>query len=204
MAAANPTEPDLSTGTDNVTATKKATEKAVSSPPQEEGSVAASKSIAEAAKSAPIAIKRESTSTEATKPIVSPTTRSPPTPTRTVNTKTEKKPEAQIPSPPPVQKGATAATPQKSVTAGVATETEKPDLPLEATTAATTDTADTTDTAGEAAPPPYSPPPVYIAVIGQTGAGKTTFISEVTGKDLLIGHRLDSCVYPIPNTVKCI
>jgi len=48
---------------------------------------------------------------------------------------------------------------------------------------------------GESGPPP---PPVYIAVIGRTGAGKTTFISEATGNDLVIGNGLDACVYPIP------
>ncbi|KAF3086796.1 hypothetical protein TWF569_000409 [Orbilia oligospora] len=35
---------------------------------------------------------------------------------------------------------------------------------------------------------------VLIAVMGMTGAGKTTFISKVTGKsDLVIGHSLESC-----------
>jgi len=41
-----------------------------------------------------------------------------------------------------------------------------------------------------------------IAVIGVTGAGKTTFVSRATGrKDLGIGHGIDSCkhgpVYPL-------
>jgi hypothetical protein len=35
---------------------------------------------------------------------------------------------------------------------------------------------------------------VFIAVIGVTGAGKTTFISRATGRsDLEIGHSIDSC-----------
>ena len=35
---------------------------------------------------------------------------------------------------------------------------------------------------------------VLIAVIGVTGAGKTTFISRATGRnDLEIGHGIDSC-----------
>ncbi|KAK6541518.1 hypothetical protein TWF694_007325 [Orbilia ellipsospora] len=39
---------------------------------------------------------------------------------------------------------------------------------------------------------------VLIAVMGMTGAGKTTFISKATGKtDLLIGHSLESCTREI-------
>jgi hypothetical protein len=35
---------------------------------------------------------------------------------------------------------------------------------------------------------------VLIAVIGVTGAGKTTFISKATGRsDLVVGHGIDSC-----------
>jgi hypothetical protein len=37
-------------------------------------------------------------------------------------------------------------------------------------------------------------PPIVIAVFGQTGTGKTTFIKAVTGKDLAVGHNLTSCV----------
>ena len=37
--------------------------------------------------------------------------------------------------------------------------------------------------------------PILIAVMGVTGAGKTTFISKATGKsDLEIGHGLVSCI----------
>jgi hypothetical protein len=36
-------------------------------------------------------------------------------------------------------------------------------------------------------------PPIVIAVFGQTGTGKTSFIKAVTGKDLQIGHSLTSC-----------
>ena len=36
--------------------------------------------------------------------------------------------------------------------------------------------------------------PILIAVMGVTGAGKTTFVSRVTGEtDLEIGHGLRSC-----------
>lgn len=34
---------------------------------------------------------------------------------------------------------------------------------------------------------------VYIAVVGETGMGKTTFISKATGRsDLEVGHGIDS------------
>ena len=35
---------------------------------------------------------------------------------------------------------------------------------------------------------------VYIAVMGVTGAGKSTFISTCSGKKAKIGHSLQSCV----------
>jgi ABC-type Mn2+/Zn2+ transport system ATPase subunit len=34
---------------------------------------------------------------------------------------------------------------------------------------------------------------VYIAVMGVTGAGKSTFIKECTGQEIEIGHTLESC-----------
>ena len=36
-------------------------------------------------------------------------------------------------------------------------------------------------------------PPIVIAVFGQTGTGKTSFVKAVTGEDLKIGHSLTSC-----------
>jgi hypothetical protein len=52
-------------------------------------------------------------------------------------------------------------------------------------------------------PPPYEdteepetsnrPQPIIIAVFGKTGTGKSSFIKGVTGKDLKIGHGLESC-----------
>lgn len=37
---------------------------------------------------------------------------------------------------------------------------------------------------------------ILIAVLGVTGAGKTTFISKATGRtDLAIGHGLTSCTF---------
>ena len=38
---------------------------------------------------------------------------------------------------------------------------------------------------------------VYIAVMGVTGAGKSSFISTCTGKPVKIGHDLKSCMVPI-------
>jgi hypothetical protein len=42
-------------------------------------------------------------------------------------------------------------------------------------------------------PPPYRPRDTYIAIIGETGVGKTTFIKDVTGLDLVVGDDLESC-----------
>jgi len=43
-------------------------------------------------------------------------------------------------------------------------------------------------------PPPYRPN--YIAVIGETGVGKSTFIRDITGsKDVIIGTDLESCEF---------
>lgn len=39
--------------------------------------------------------------------------------------------------------------------------------------------------------------PIVIAVFGQTGTGKTSFIKAVTGKDLRVGHSLESCEFKI-------
>lgn len=50
-------------------------------------------------------------------------------------------------------------------------------------------------------PPPYQELDPYIAVLGETGVGKTTFISEVTGLDLDIGHDLDSCKFLVANSL---
>lgn len=38
---------------------------------------------------------------------------------------------------------------------------------------------------------------VYIAVMGVTGAGKSSLISLCTGKNVKIGHNLKSCGYTI-------
>lgn len=41
-----------------------------------------------------------------------------------------------------------------------------------------------------------SSPHIFIAVIGVTGAGKTSFISKATGReDLAIGHGIESCKF---------
>ena len=36
---------------------------------------------------------------------------------------------------------------------------------------------------------------VYVAVMGVTGAGKSTFIEKLTGKEINVGHGLFSCKY---------
>lgn len=38
---------------------------------------------------------------------------------------------------------------------------------------------------------------VYIAVMGVTGAGKSSLISLCTGKNVKIGHNLESCGYTV-------
>ncbi|XXH02238.1 hypothetical protein Hte_008606 [Hypoxylon texense] len=38
---------------------------------------------------------------------------------------------------------------------------------------------------------------IFIAIMGMTGSGKTTFISKLTGRDLKIGHKLESCTQDI-------
>lgn len=35
---------------------------------------------------------------------------------------------------------------------------------------------------------------VYIAVMGLTGVGKSTFISQLVGSNVAIGHNLESCM----------
>ncbi|KAE8312337.1 hypothetical protein BDV41DRAFT_539263 [Aspergillus transmontanensis] len=35
----------------------------------------------------------------------------------------------------------------------------------------------------------------YVAVMGMTGVGKTTFITALTGDNLTVGHGLNSCVF---------
>ena len=37
---------------------------------------------------------------------------------------------------------------------------------------------------------------VFIAVMGVTGAGKSTFVSQCTGRDVDVGHGLLSCKFP--------
>jgi ABC-type ATPase with predicted acetyltransferase domain len=50
----------------------------------------------------------------------------------------------------------------------------------------------------------YKPQEVFIAVSGQSGTGKTTFINEVTGKGLKVGHSLESCMWPyLGNSTTC-
>lgn len=36
---------------------------------------------------------------------------------------------------------------------------------------------------------------MYIAVMGSTGAGKSSFIAACTGQDVVVGHELTSCSY---------
>ena len=37
---------------------------------------------------------------------------------------------------------------------------------------------------------------VYLAVMGVTGAGKSSFIKLCTNKNVVIGHNLKSCLFP--------
>jgi len=53
--------------------------------------------------------------------------------------------------------------------------------------------ADTSDTGGNNDVVKDNKPPIVIAVFGQTGTGKTSFIKAVTGRDLQVGHSLTSC-----------
>jgi flagellar biosynthesis GTPase FlhF len=46
-------------------------------------------------------------------------------------------------------------------------------------------------------PPRFTDRSILIAVMGMTGAGKTTFISKTTGLDMEIGHGLRSCRYNV-------
>lgn len=48
------------------------------------------------------------------------------------------------------------------------------------------------ETGGREAPPPISPKDVFIAVMGLTGAGKSTFIGECTREESGVGHGLES------------
>lgn len=41
---------------------------------------------------------------------------------------------------------------------------------------------------------PSIAPEVFISVIRRTGTGKSTFINQVTGKQLEVGHSLASCM----------
>lgn len=43
---------------------------------------------------------------------------------------------------------------------------------------------------------------IVIVVFGLTGSGKSTIISNLTGKDLKIGHGLQSCEHLFPSTLK--
>jgi len=43
----------------------------------------------------------------------------------------------------------------------------------------------------------FSPNDIVIAVMGVTGAGKTTFIQDLTDEKLVIGDKLESCTFII-------
>jgi len=57
-------------------------------------------------------------------------------------------------------------------------------------------TLEPTKDSAEASPSPDPPQDIYIAVMGQTGTGKTSFIQDATGKMLKVGHTLRSCMQP--------
>ena len=58
-------------------------------------------------------------------------------------------------------------------------------------------TLEPTKDSAEASSSPDPPQDIYIAVMGQTGTGKTSFIQDATGKMLKIGHDLWSCMNPL-------
>ena len=43
------------------------------------------------------------------------------------------------------------------------------------------------------APPTLKENDILIGVMGMTGVGKTSFVKQMTGLDLTVGHGLDSC-----------
>ena len=57
-------------------------------------------------------------------------------------------------------------------------------------------TLEPTKDSTEASPSPDPPQDIYIAIMGRTGTGKTSFIQDATGKKLKVGHNLRSCVQP--------
>ena len=42
-------------------------------------------------------------------------------------------------------------------------------------------------------PPKLKESDILIGVMGMTGVGKTSFVRQITGLDLTVGHGLDSC-----------
>jgi len=44
---------------------------------------------------------------------------------------------------------------------------------------------------------------VFIAVMGMTGSGKSTFIRTLTGQDVIIGHGLHACGFKTKNQILC-
>jgi hypothetical protein len=58
---------------------------------------------------------------------------------------------------------------------------------------------DASDTRGISGIAEEDKPPIVIAVFGQTGTRKTSFVQSVTGNDLQIGHSLTSCETPHPD-----
>jgi predicted GTPase len=49
--------------------------------------------------------------------------------------------------------------------------------------------------------------PILVAVMGQTGTGKSSFINKATGASLLVGHALSPCTrshsYSLPYISVC-
>jgi predicted GTPase len=55
---------------------------------------------------------------------------------------------------------------------------------------------------GSNLPPPYfNDEDIFIAVMGMTGAGKSSFISNVAGVDLRVGHGLSACRIPVTSPI---
>lgn len=111
-------------------------------------------------------------------------------------------PKAGLPSKPD-DKSAPAPATTATTKSSKPTATPEPSLPP---SSAQNVPKETPSKDKEPSPPPYTPrkeevkPPesekkrVYIAVMGQTGTGKSTFINQATGANLEVGHTMGSCM----------
>ena len=105
--------------------------------------------------------------------------------------------KATEPSPTPKAEPAAKAKPQPASSERPITETVLEAVKTNPPPGSTSPTTlEPTKDSAEASPPPDPPQDIYIAVMGQTGTGKTSFIQDATGKKLKVGHTLRSCMQP--------